>query len=288
MSISLITGPAIEPVTLSDLKLQCGLPPADDTDHIKEQMVAQRLRRHIRGARALCENFTRRVFITQTWQLQLDSWPYVDGRYHGGGSLYAQFVIPKPPLQSIQFVNYVDTDGNIQVLPAINDYGVGVNGPTYGYQLDSGSETQSARLVPAWARPWPPLRLVANAVMVQFKCGYGGPVTVATTPNSAILTGPVWNPGDVGQTISIPGAGAAGVTLSTTIASVDVNGQATMAVVATLAVVKATAYVGVQVPQPILDAILLAGQFLYDGNPLEAKLPPVITDMLSPYINRVS
>ena len=283
-----ITGPVVEPVTLSDLKLQCGLSPIEDTDQVKEQMNAARLRRHIRGARTLCENFTRRAFVTQVWKLQSDSWPYVDSRYHNGGSFNAEFYLPKPPFQSIALMQYVDVNGTLQTLTQSLNYGSNPLDPIYGYQLDVSGDGAPARLLPPWAKPWPPLRRVANAVQVQFKCGYGGPVVGSTSAGSAILTGPVWNPGDVGQAISIPGAGVAGATLVTSIASVDVNGQATLAAAATTAVSNATAYAGQPVPQPILDAILTAAQFMYDGNPLTAKLPPSVADYLMPYINRVS
>jgi hypothetical protein len=294
MSISLITGPAIEPVTLADMKLQCGLPPSDDADHVKAQMVAQQLRRYIRGARALCENFTRRVFLTQTWMLQLDNWPRHELKYGWKG--YPEIFLPKPPFQSLQFFTYVDTQGNLQnmIAPSTgftepgSDNPLNFTAPAYTCQVDPGSETQVARLTPPWAQPFPPIRMIPNNVAVTFKCGYGGPVAVTTSANSAVLTGEIWNPGDVGQAISIPGAGASGAVLATTIASVDATGQATLATAATLAVTKATAYAGAAVPEPILDAILLVGQFLYDGLPLTAELPPVAKYLLGPYVNRVS
>lgn len=274
MPIVLITPPAIEPVTLADLKLQCGLSPVEDTDHVKEQMVAQQLRRYIRGARAMCENFTRRVFVTQTWQLLLDGWPHIDRQYHQPGQF--SIVVPKPPFQSLSSFTYVDTQGVVQDMAG------------WGFQTDPGGETQPARLTPPYLMPWPPIRQIPNNVAVTFKCGYGGPVTVTTAANSTVLTGPVWNPGDVGRPISIPGAGIAGVLLTTTIAAVSLAGQATLATAASGTVTNATAYAGVPVPEPILDAILLLAQYMYDGNALKEDPPKFVQDALGPYVNRVA
>lgn len=205
MPIVLITPPAVEPVTLADMKLQCGLPPGDDTDHLKSEMVHAQLRRFIRLGRTVCENYTRRVFITQTWKLLLDSWPHTGREYSGHG--FHSIVLPKPPFQSIVNFNYIDTQGATQDMTL------------YGFQTDPGSETQPARLTPPYAQPWPPIRRIPNNVSVEFICGYG----------------------DTGDAV----------------------------------------------PEPIRDAILFAGQFFYDGNPLTAPLPPLVTDLLGPYRNLV-
>ena len=171
MAVVLITPPAVEPVSLSDLKLQIGLSPVDDSDHVRGAMLSQQLRRFITTARVECENRTRRVFITQTWQLLLDGWPWPGIEYDSTG--YPSIVLPKQPFQSVGSFNYVDTQGNTQ------------NMATYGYQLDPGSETQPARLTPPYAMPWPPVRLIPNNVTVTFTCGYGA--TGASVPAAITL-----------------------------------------------------------------------------------------------------
>lgn len=284
MPIVLITPPAVEPVTLADLKSQLGLSPVQDTDHVQSAMMATRLRRLIAVARAECENITRRVFVTQTWKLLLDSWPHRDNRY--SEHWYRSIVLPKPPFQSVSTFTYTDTQGIAQDMFV------------YGFQVDPGSETQPARLTSPWAQPWPPIRMIPNNVQVQFKCGYGGPVTVTTSASSAVLTDSVWNAGDAGQMISIPGAGAAGATLSTSIASVAPNGQATLAVAATTAVTKATAVAsmptpgtqpGQIMPTPITQAILFLAQFYEEnGAVTDLPVPRVVRNLLEPYINYVS
>ena len=168
MAIVLITGPVAEPVSLSDLKLQIGLSPFEDTDKIKAEMTAKLLRRHIAVARADCENRTRRVFLRQTWKLLLDGWPRQRQIYDGAG--YPSIVLPKQPFGAVSEFAYVAPDGTTQ------------NMSDYGYQVDPGSETQPARLTPPYAQPWPPLRLIPNNVHVTFTCGYGDDGSFMPTP----------------------------------------------------------------------------------------------------------
>lgn len=275
MATVLITPPTAEPVTLADLKSQMGLSPTQDTDHVQSDLLSKRLRRAIRGARAECESMTSRVFMTQTWKVLLDTWPHKDPRYDE--HWYRSIVLPVPPFQSVSTFTYTDTQGITQDMFV------------YGFQVDPGSETQPARLTSPFAQPWPPIRMVPNNVQVQFKCGYGGPVTVTTSASSAVLGDSVWNLGDVGQKISIPGAGEASATLETSIASVAMNGVATLADVATTAVTKATAFAGQPVPVDITEAILFLAQF-YDENGAvtDLPIPRQVTNKLKPYMNYVS
>jgi uncharacterized phiE125 gp8 family phage protein len=277
MAVVLIQGPAMEPVTLAEAKSQCGYSPLQDADHVQGDLLSERLRRLIRVARAKCENDTRRVFITQTYRVLLDGWPelsemYADGRW------YPTLKLPTPPFQSVTSFFYTDTQGNQQDMA------------TYGYRVDPGSETQVARLTPPYAAPWPPLRMVMNNVQVTMKCGYGGPVSVSTSNASAVLGGSArWNLGDVGQAISVPGAGSAGDPLVSSIASVDGSGIATLADSAAAAVTNVTAYAGKQVPDELKQAILFLVQF-YDENGAVADMPVprVVKDLLDPYRNYVS
>ncbi|GGA80720.1 hypothetical protein GCM10011507_34920 [Edaphobacter acidisoli] len=282
-----IAAPLAEPVSVAEMMLQLGLgTPADST--LNSQLTSQ-LTTLLLAARQYCENYTRTAFMTQTWLLQRDSWPFVDGRYRTGGAFNAAFRLPKPPFQSIAFMRYVDVDGNIQPLTQSTDYGSNPNDPIYGYQLDPGSDTRPARLLPPWAKPWPPLRYVANAVMVQFKCGYGGSVPASMAANSPILVGPVFNAGDVGQAVSVPGAGTAAANLVTTIASVDENGRATLAASATVAVTNVSAYVGQPVPESVRQAIkFMAAFFFQNGVDVDLPTPRIIAELLEMYRNRVA
>lgn len=73
----LLTGPAVEPVTLAEAKLFLRVEHDDDDDLIAALIA---------GSRIHVEAQTRRALITQTWRLTRDVWP-ASGRF---------FVLPVP------------------------------------------------------------------------------------------------------------------------------------------------------------------------------------------------
>lgn len=274
MSIVLILGPGAEPVTLADALNQIGINgPADD---LLDTALTQKVTGLIMAARQYCEDYTRRVFMTQTWKQLMDGWPRHDPRYDHGRH-HRSIVLPKPQFQSVSSFTYVDTQGDTQDMF------------TYGFQVDPGSETQPARLMSPYEQPWPILRHVPNNVQVQFRCGYGGHVKVSTTAASTVLGVAVWNKGDVGLAITIPGAGGTGIDLVTSIASIDDEGFATLADNAVAAVDNVQAYAGQPVPQPILQAILFMVQFFFEqGATVDLPIPRVVAILLDPYRNLVA
>jgi hypothetical protein len=180
----------------------------------------------------------------------------------------------------------------------VRDTTYGVAAAQYGYEVNSGSETQATRLCHPWARPWPPARLVSNAISIQFRCGFGGPITVSMTNGSALLTvanGVTFNPddaplmvGDTGLAISIPGAGAGGTVLNTAIASVDGSGRATLATAAAVAVSNVIAWAGDAIPAVITTAIKLTVEEFYNKGNEACGLPPAAIRLLEPYRNMVA
>ena len=173
--IVLITAPANEPVTLAEVKSQARIYTTADDSFITSVIIA--------AARAAIETETRRAFVTQTWKLLLDNFPIADPTYHENG--YMPIVLPKPPAQSITSFTYYDTAGVQQTLTATQANGdMADNTVIYGYQLDPGSETQPGRLLPPWAKPWPPTRRIPNAVAITFVAGYGDLVGGNWTPRA--------------------------------------------------------------------------------------------------------
>jgi uncharacterized phiE125 gp8 family phage protein len=154
-ALRLITPPVVEPVTLDDAKAHLRVDFTDDDNLITALITA---------ARMAAEQFTRRAFITQTWQLTHDGFPI------GGGPIY----VPRPPLQSVLSVQYLDMNGNVQSLAE------GTN-----YVLDSQSEP--ARIALPYAHYWPVTRLQVNAVWVQFTAGYGNDGTTVPAPIIAAI-----------------------------------------------------------------------------------------------------
>ena len=82
MRLHLKTAPTVEPITLDEAKLQMKVDTADDNALITAK---------IKTARQLAERETKRAFITQTWQMFLDTAP-------------AEIEIPRPPLQSVESI----------------------------------------------------------------------------------------------------------------------------------------------------------------------------------------
>jgi uncharacterized phiE125 gp8 family phage protein len=70
MTAALITGPALEPVSLDDAKAHLRLDTDDD-----DVLVGAAICAAICAARFHVEAATRRVFIEQGWRIYLDAWP---------------------------------------------------------------------------------------------------------------------------------------------------------------------------------------------------------------------
>jgi hypothetical protein len=291
----LITPPIAEPVTLAEIKLQLGFGPMQDSDRAASQILDDKLRPFALSARRECESYARRVFITQRWIFRMEGFPGSDWRYNWRG--YPTITLPKPPMQSIEFVKYVDTFGTVQDLPLDTTYGN--SAPQYGYQaFGRNSETAPGRIQSSWARPWPPTRMVPSNVMVQFRAGYGMPITATMTQGSTVLTlggGVTFNVddaplmvGDTGLPISIPGAGANGATLNTFIASVDGGGIATLKDAAAGDVTAVQAWAGWPVPEEIRTAIKLTAADYYDKGCEGGELPSRAQSLLNYYRNLVA
>jgi uncharacterized phiE125 gp8 family phage protein len=147
MALSLVTPPAVEPVTLQAAKDHLGVKSASDDALISELIGA---------AREMAEAFTWRALITQTWDWTLDDFCGLAGG------------VPKAPLQSVTSITYIDGAGAAQVLsPA-------------AYKVDAVS--QPGRIVPAYGTAWPAARAEINAVTVRFAAGYG--LTGAAVPRA--------------------------------------------------------------------------------------------------------
>lgn len=104
--------------------------------------------RAIESVRREAENLMGRALITQTWRLKMDTFP-----------ASGEIVFPKPPLQSIDSVKYIDTDGVLQTMDSDE------------YVVDTSGEL--GRLYLDWQESWPSIRLEPNAVRVEFVAGYG-------------------------------------------------------------------------------------------------------------------
>lgn len=148
------TPPASEPlVVIPDIRDHCRL----SADEVAE--AAPDLLTKIAAARQACELATRRQLITATWTLYLDTWNEAGLRFGDG------IHVPRPPLQSITTVKYLDTAGSQQTWPK----------DATGYTVDTptGPDAPRGRVFPSYGVDWPSLRDQPNAVEVEFIAGYG-------------------------------------------------------------------------------------------------------------------
>jgi hypothetical protein len=175
MSLILVTGPAEEPISLAEAKAHLRVIYDDDDDLISALIAA---------ARHYAESICRRAFVTQTWKLVLDAFPspsssLSEANYYGqnwsiapGPILMAKRdgvsgfeIYPGvAQVQSVDSIQYVDTDGVLQTLDP-SQYKVSLSSPI-------------GRIVPAYGTSWPATRNEVDAVQVQFTSGYGAAADV--------------------------------------------------------------------------------------------------------------
>jgi uncharacterized phiE125 gp8 family phage protein len=135
-SYSLVTGPSVEPISLSEAKLFLRVDQTTEDSLITALIVA---------ARRYIENTTNRALCTQTWKLNLD---YSEVREYIG--------INKGVTQSITHIKYFDYSEIQQTLSTGN------------FQSDILSEPARVRI---FTLPACYDRL--NTMEIQFVCGYG-------------------------------------------------------------------------------------------------------------------
>ena len=157
MALRLVTDCTVEPVTADEVHDFLRLPTTND------YAVVNVL---IKTARQYAENYTKRTFNPQVWQLVLDGFP-------SGG-----VEIPRPPLSSASsnvVITYYDTSAALQTLGSS------------AYTIDY--ESEPAIVAPSTLTDeWPDTNEQLNAVKIQFVCGYpydtvGGGSTI-TVPES--------------------------------------------------------------------------------------------------------
>lgn len=155
MAIKLITAPATEPVSSTEAKLHLRV------DHSSDDTL---IARTITAARIMVEKYTNRALITSTWELRLDNWPSMPLR------------LPKPPLQSIVSIKYVDKDG------------VEATVASTVYDVDIVSEPGRIFFKPD--QSWPSVNLYpVGAVRIQFVAGYTDADAVPENIVSALMLG---------------------------------------------------------------------------------------------------
>ncbi len=147
MGLKLVTHPAVEPVTLDEAKAHLRLDSNADDAYVSALIAA---------ARERAELFLRRALITQTFEYTLDGFPA------SPSFIFSTSVIdlPRPPLQAVESIKYIDTAGAEQTLAPES------------YVIDASSN-EIGRIALAWTQYWPITRCSINSVVIRFLAGYG-------------------------------------------------------------------------------------------------------------------
>lgn len=170
MSLTLVTPPAVEPVSLGDLKAHLRV----DVD--KDDLLINRIGI---AAREHVEEISGQQLIQATYDRCLTGFPSRGCEYnfyqddYRNQKTYVERVairLPKPPLVSITSISYVDENGTPQVLSSSN------------YQVDAKS--RPGFVVPAYGLTWPGARRQPQAVTVRFVAGHSA--TAAGVPEIMI------------------------------------------------------------------------------------------------------
>lgn len=153
MGLKLIAAPTTEPILLAEVKSQLRIDSTTEDTYLGTLITA---------AREYCEVFQNRAYITQTWELTLDTWPRFP------------FRLPMPPLVSVTRIDYHDTL-DVEITWAASNYFV-----------DTDSEPGRVGLGYNIVLPTTTLRAL-NAIKIQYVAGYGAADDVPQRTKQAIL-----------------------------------------------------------------------------------------------------
>lgn len=155
MGLERVAAPALEPVSLEEAKEHIRV--MDQTqDGLVDVLIV--------AAREMAETLSGgRQYITAQWKSTLCMFPYCGGMIE----------LPKPPLQSVESIKYVDMAGTLQTLS-----------PSVYQVVTSG---QVGAIVTKYGQFWPDTREEADAVRIEFTAGYGDePEDVPATIRHAV------------------------------------------------------------------------------------------------------
>ena len=147
MALKIKIPPSLEPVNLTEAKDLLRIDDNNDDNLISSIITAIRQR---------AEEWTGRSFLTQTWTLWLDEFPFRSGKNNLNGRI---IVIPRPPLQTVSFIKTYDTNNNVTTFDETE------------YFVDSAPSP--GRIALNENSSWPTALRKISAVEVEFTAGYG-------------------------------------------------------------------------------------------------------------------
>lgn len=146
MALSLVSGPASEPLTTAEAKTHLRVSTSDDDTYIGTL---------IKVARRAAEHKTGRALLPQTWLMTVDDFPRERSR---------AFRLRRCPVTAVSWVKYYDTTGTLTTLS------------TDAYVVDM--KTEPGRIAEAYSYCWPQVYPRIAGVTVQYVAGYADAAAV--------------------------------------------------------------------------------------------------------------
>jgi uncharacterized phiE125 gp8 family phage protein len=141
----MVTAPTALPVSVDEVKVDARI------DHNDDDTMLESL---IRAATTRAEDWSRRSFVSRTYEMALDRWPW-------DGAIY----LPMPPLLSVVSVAYYDTANTCHQVPEA-DYLV-------------YADLVPGIVAPVYTKTWPPADLrPISPIRVTYLAGYGDAAAV--------------------------------------------------------------------------------------------------------------
>lgn len=167
----LVTGPAIEPVTLEEMRQHLRIDDEDEHEYLLDL---------ISEAREEIEQASGLTLINQTWRLAIDRWPagrqewwdgvregHINQLYGPNGS--TDLFLPKYPLVSVNSVKVYDEDSNESTVNIAQTF-------------DVDAIQRPGRMSLKVGAAWPVALRASNAIVIEYTAGYGSASTDVPAP----------------------------------------------------------------------------------------------------------
>lgn len=148
MRLKLVTAATAQPVSTAEAKSHSRITASNEDADIL---------RMIKTATDYTERLLGRALVARTYDAFLNNFPYQEVGFAGD---YGKICLPYPPLISISFVKYYDTNGTLQTWSSSE------------YVVDNNDDLKKGELYPAYNYWWPSTRLFPNAVNIRYIAGY--------------------------------------------------------------------------------------------------------------------
>lgn len=169
-----VTAPAVEPLTLAMVQQAARSFVSADDDLLNLWIAAARIQ---------AEKISGQRFITQTWEYSYDyfpgtfPFPFFPGvslpYYPGGGE--SSIKIEGSPVQSVEFIKYVDAAGVLQTFGTLDD-----SSPAVIQEYSLVKDEYRSQIALNYNFAWPQVAPVKNAVTIRVVLGFGD--TAAAVP----------------------------------------------------------------------------------------------------------